>query len=243
MNEDTRESPVETSLFWLSSRYYSPELCRFISPDDVEYLDPESVNGLNLYCYCKNNPIMYKDNSGHYPEWATFSNLFEGTSTALQLMLNGAYIGGYFSVVNAVRPNNIGIGIWNKQRTAAINSFADDVKAVNKFGNIMAAITVAIQVGEGAFNDYNRGYSTDRIISNAVVNTAVYSLTTIGLAKLGGFVGSFIPIPIVGTAIGTAVGYLVGLGVNWLMELDVNGKSVIDHVRDFVYDSWKSLFD
>ena len=35
----------------------------------------------------------------------------------------------------------------------------------------------------------------------------------------------------------------VCLGVNYLMELDVNGKSVIDHVRDFVYDSWKSLFD
>ena len=53
------------SYFWLSSRYYSPELCRFISPDDVEYLDPESVNGLNLYCYCMNNPIMYADPSGH----------------------------------------------------------------------------------------------------------------------------------------------------------------------------------
>lgn len=57
---------VETGLFWLSSRYYSPELCRFISPDDVEYLDPESVNGLNLYCYCMNNPIMNVDPSGHF---------------------------------------------------------------------------------------------------------------------------------------------------------------------------------
>ena len=49
---------VETSLFWISSRYYSPELCRWISPDDIEYLDPESVNGLNLYCYCFNDPVM-----------------------------------------------------------------------------------------------------------------------------------------------------------------------------------------
>ena len=60
---------VETSLFWLSSRYYSPELCRFISPDDIEYLDPESVNGLNLYCYCKNDSISYYDPSGHAPKW------------------------------------------------------------------------------------------------------------------------------------------------------------------------------
>jgi len=49
----------------ISSRYYSPELCRFISPDDIEYLDSESVNGLNLYCYCLNNPISYYDPSGH----------------------------------------------------------------------------------------------------------------------------------------------------------------------------------
>ena len=55
---------VETQLFYCNSRYYSPELCRFISPDDVEYLDLESVNGLNLYCYCMNNPIMYADPSG-----------------------------------------------------------------------------------------------------------------------------------------------------------------------------------
>ena len=58
---------IETNLFLVSSRYYSPELCRWISPDDIEYLDPESVNGLNLYCYCFNNPISYYDPNGHFP--------------------------------------------------------------------------------------------------------------------------------------------------------------------------------
>lgn len=63
--EDTHNSPVETQLYWGSSRYYSPELCRWISSDSIEYLDPESINGFNLYCYCMNNSIMYSDPSGY----------------------------------------------------------------------------------------------------------------------------------------------------------------------------------
>ncbi len=58
---------VETNLYWLSTRYYSPELCRFISPDSIEYLNPENINGLNLYAYCGNDPISYADPSGNLP--------------------------------------------------------------------------------------------------------------------------------------------------------------------------------
>ena len=39
---------VDTGLYYLNARYYSPELRRFISPDDTAYLDPETVDGLNL---------------------------------------------------------------------------------------------------------------------------------------------------------------------------------------------------
>jgi hypothetical protein len=49
----------------LLNRYYDPELNRFISPDSIEYLDSESFNGLNLYAYCLNNPIMNIDPTGH----------------------------------------------------------------------------------------------------------------------------------------------------------------------------------
>ena len=47
----------DTKLYYLNARYYSPEFRRFISPDDTAYLNPESVNGLNLYIYANNNPI------------------------------------------------------------------------------------------------------------------------------------------------------------------------------------------
>ena len=47
----------KTSLFSISSRYYSPELGRFIQPADVSTLNPSSINGLNLYSYANNNLI------------------------------------------------------------------------------------------------------------------------------------------------------------------------------------------
>ncbi|MDD7381872.1 MAG: RHS repeat-associated core domain-containing protein [Bacillales bacterium] len=58
---------VETSLYYLITRYYDPEIGRFISPDSVDYLNPQSINGLNLYCYCYNDPINYADPDGHMP--------------------------------------------------------------------------------------------------------------------------------------------------------------------------------
>ncbi|MBO5285542.1 MAG: RHS repeat-associated core domain-containing protein [Clostridia bacterium] len=56
----------ETGFYFCESRYYSPNLCRWISPDSKDYLKPDSINGLNLYTYCGNNPIMYTDPSGNF---------------------------------------------------------------------------------------------------------------------------------------------------------------------------------
>lgn len=54
----------ETGLFYLTSRYYDPETGRFINADDVSYINPETINGLNLYAYCGNNPVMNVDPNG-----------------------------------------------------------------------------------------------------------------------------------------------------------------------------------
>ena len=56
---------VETGLYYCNSRYYNPKWGRFISPDSIEYLDPESINGLNLYAYCGNDPVNNADPTGH----------------------------------------------------------------------------------------------------------------------------------------------------------------------------------
>ena len=53
-----KRSDVETGLYYNVTRYYNPEWGRFLNADDVSYLDPESISGLNLFAYCGNNPVM-----------------------------------------------------------------------------------------------------------------------------------------------------------------------------------------
>ena len=58
----------ETGFYFLQTRYYDPEVGRFLNMDSIEYADPESVNGINLYAYCGNNPVMGYDPDGTW-DW------------------------------------------------------------------------------------------------------------------------------------------------------------------------------
>ena len=60
---------ADLKLYWLQTRYYDPETGRFVTIDDISYLDPETINGLNLYAYCGNNPVMRTDATGCLPQW------------------------------------------------------------------------------------------------------------------------------------------------------------------------------
>ena len=82
---------TETGLYYLQTRYYDPEIGRFISPDSTKYLDPESINGLNLYAYCLNNPVNCVDYTGTI-----------ALTTILIAMGTGALIGGLVSAGFAI---------------------------------------------------------------------------------------------------------------------------------------------
>ena len=104
---------VETGLYYLKSRYYDPQTGRFISMDDISYLDPETIGGTNLYAYCGNDPVNRTDPSGHSWEWSTFWTglLMVGTAiTAIALSVTtfGAGIPLAMSIVAGV---TLGAGI------------------------------------------------------------------------------------------------------------------------------------
>ena len=54
----------DVNLYYCNTRYYNPTLRRWISIDRNQYIDFENIGGLNLYSYCRNNPVMYKDEEG-----------------------------------------------------------------------------------------------------------------------------------------------------------------------------------
>jgi RHS repeat-associated protein len=56
----------ETGLYYLNSRYYDPEVGRFINADHaaVSCFTPMGLTDKNLFAYCDNNPVVRKDADG-----------------------------------------------------------------------------------------------------------------------------------------------------------------------------------
>ena len=57
---------TDTGMYYLQSRYYDPEVRRFINADDVSVLkeDQGSIVENNLFAYCLNNPVKMADDEG-----------------------------------------------------------------------------------------------------------------------------------------------------------------------------------
>ena len=60
----------ETGLYYLQSRYYNPEFCRFINADGF-VATGQSFVGNNMFAYCNNNPVMLEDSTGTRPILST----------------------------------------------------------------------------------------------------------------------------------------------------------------------------
>ncbi len=146
----------ETGQYYCNSRYYDSSLGRFISPDSVKYLDPQSVNGLNLYAYCGNNPVMYADPSGNsailigliigaligfgtaaYIDYSDDGEIFNG-SVEWYDYLGATILGG---VIGA------GIGIVGPQVCSFLSAFSAEEFAFGGVLSISANGTVAMSAG------------------------------------------------------------------------------------------------
>ena len=60
---------TETGFYYLHSRYYDPEIGRFINADGYASTG-QGVIGHNMFAYCSNNPVRYCDSEGSRPMYA-----------------------------------------------------------------------------------------------------------------------------------------------------------------------------
>lgn len=153
----------EVQLFYLKSRYYDPELGRFISADG-EIGSVGNTMGMNLYAYCKCNPINYADEFGNWPSWATklciglaviavcaiVAVATAGTGAACigMSMLVGAAIGAIQgaitgAVIGAVT-EGIKTGSWEGALKGAISGAVNGAADGFMFGAIGGAVSGAL---------------------------------------------------------------------------------------------------
>jgi RHS repeat-associated protein len=63
-----QELDEETGLVYFGARYYDPQLMRFVTPDSALPGGGGNPQGFNRYAYAFDNPVKYRDPSGHDPE-------------------------------------------------------------------------------------------------------------------------------------------------------------------------------
>ena len=59
----------ETGFYYVSSRYYDPEIGRWINADNVIAGVGGDLKGYHLFAYCFNNPVNMDDQAGNWPKW------------------------------------------------------------------------------------------------------------------------------------------------------------------------------
>ena len=152
---------TETGLYYVSSRYYDPEIGRFISPDTTDILTatPMRLTDKNLFAYCDNNPVMRADYGGDF--W----HIVVGAAA-------GALIGGVVKAVsNAIEGKSLTDGL----ATAMLAGAASGALASTGVGIVgIVAGNAAISMAENAANQVieNKGFNNfdvgDMLIDGAI---------------------------------------------------------------------------
>ena len=118
----------DVGLYYLKTRWYDPEVGRFVNMDDISILDisRHQINGLNLYAYCGNDPINYCDSDGR------LRRLFRSIGNAFSSA--GRWVAGAATTVgNTVA--GWATSAWNWTSNAAVNAWNWTANAATKAWN------------------------------------------------------------------------------------------------------------
>ena len=138
----------ETGLYYASSRYYDPEVCRFISPDTADVLTatPMALTDKNLFAYCDNNPVMREDKDGKF--WVQLGATLVGGLISAGMELGSQLLCG--KKLNEVNWSSVFIEGVSGAATGLLMSVGIPASAVTAGrAAINAATSVAHSIDEG----------------------------------------------------------------------------------------------
>jgi len=159
---------AETGFYHTGTRYYNPEIGRFINADGQ--LNPGTgLIGLNLFAYCNNNPVNMADPDGNIPFFLI---------TAAIGAVAGAVVGGIIATKNG---GNVwaGIGI-GAAAGGLIGLGAGAAASAMLAGSIAATTTEVVVGGAGLVSAVSAGGvgAGAAYIANNVSQSAVQSTVT-----------------------------------------------------------------
>ena len=183
---------TETGLYYLQSRYYDPEVGRWINADNQIAGVGGDVMGYNMFTYCMNNPAEMSDSSGSWPRWATklaaavavvavvavvaaVTVATAGAGTAIAAVAVGAAkgaaigfaVGAATGAAGGAISHRISTGSWNGAGEAALNGMANGALSGAVSGAITGGITGGLSYNSGA-TSAGKGFDTYRQLKNEI---------------------------------------------------------------------------
>ncbi len=86
----------ETGFYYLNSRYYDPETCRFLNADGY-VATGQGMLDKNMFAYCENNPINRVDANGMF--WKEIGNWFKNTWNSIKSKASSIFGSGSSTTV------------------------------------------------------------------------------------------------------------------------------------------------
>ncbi len=152
---------AETGFYYVSSRYYDPEIGRWINADDIAYLGTGGLTSYNLFAYCGNNPVMGYDPYGTFDFWGFAKGV-------------GRIVTGIAAVAAGVAVCVAGAPVA-MIAVAAVTITAGVLTAVNGAADIQQSVTGNNFVRDTVFNGNQTAYDVYSGVTETVaaVGTAV----------------------------------------------------------------------
>ena len=170
---------TETGYYYLSSRYYSPDMCRFLNAD--EYVQTgQGMLDKNMFAYCENNPVVRADYNGQI--W----HIVIGAAVGAAVGVLGQLISdGITSIING----ELTISDWQTYVGAGVGGVVGGA-ILGGTGNISLAnvATGFVTTGVGLSLEKVTGVS-DKSWSEIGINSVVDGAISYGLGKLPGIRG------------------------------------------------------